>query len=150
LEKLWDPNAMPLSLRFLLENGTDAAWREATVTLTCPEGWRAQGRQPRHWTRPTALHSEATVTLSRVDARSRTVAPFWVQWPSDLSLDLNWHEAGMVPFHMTTQPGPGLTLYATNIDGPLEVAFDVQAEILTETGETIRHRLSVPVIVRPS
>jgi hypothetical protein len=149
VEKLWVPPAMPLVLRFLVANGTETAWREVSVRLSCPEGWSAEGRQPRHWIRPENWDTAATVTLEAVPALSRAVAPFWVRWPEPLDLQFNWHEGAEVPFHTTTQPGPGLTLHAEKLEEPLQVSFEVDVTIQTATGETIRRALTVPVAVLP-
>jgi hypothetical protein len=150
LDKLWVPEAMPLTVRLVLENGTDAIWSEVSVRLTCPEGWQAAGRMPRHWSRPKRMQDAARVVLNGLPMMSREVAPFWVSWPDDLALDLGWHEGDDVPFHATTQPGPGLTLYATNIDAPLEVTFDAEVTITTEEGETIKREIAIPVRVVPA
>ena len=149
VEKLWVPPAMPLVLRLLLENGTETGWDEVSVRLSCPEGWSAEGRQPRHWTRPENWHHDAAVTLQPVPARSRAVAPFWVQWPDELDLQFNWHEGAEVPFHTTIQPGPGLTLHADNIEAPIQLNFEADVTIHAAGGETIRRTLTVPVAILP-
>lgn len=150
LERLWEPNAMPLTLRLLVANGTGIPWAAVTVDLACPAGWRAQGRPPRHWPRPNALADRARVDLGAVLPATRAVAPFWLEAPHDLDLDLLWDERGAVPFHADTQPGPGLTLYARNIEDPIEVAVEVTVTITPEEGEAVARRLTVPVRVEPA
>ncbi|MBN1247383.1 MAG: hypothetical protein JXC32_06975 [Anaerolineae bacterium] len=149
LEKLWDSQAMPLTIRLLIENGTDTNWGDIDVRLTCPEGWQAAGRRPQHWTRPQAWQREASLSLGETPAKSRTVAPFWVKWPDGLELNLGWHEGRDVPFHATTQPGPGLTLYAANIDGPVEVAFEATVRIAPAGAAAIEKTLEIPLRVLP-
>jgi len=148
LEKQWTPEAMPVALRFLIENGTETDWQEVAVTLRCPEGWQAEGQQPQHWPRPTAMEREATLTLADVPALSRTVAPFWVQWPEGLMPDLLWHENAGVPFHLQPHPGPGITLYVTGTESAVETTFHVAVRITTATGETLHRELDVPVEIR--
>jgi hypothetical protein len=89
------------------------------------------------------------VTLASIQACRRAVAPFWVRTPESLALDLDWHEEPDVPFHTTTQPGPGVTLYATNRDAPIEIVFEAKARITTASGAVIERTLDVPVCVLP-
>jgi hypothetical protein len=149
LDKQWEPRAMPLTLRFLIEKGMETIWQEIAVTLSCPEGWAAEGRQPQHWTRPAALQRETLLIVSPVPAQRRIIAPFWVQWPDGLELELGWHEGPAVPFHTTTQPGPGLTLYAKGVTAPVEITFRVALRITTTTGEVLRRELTTPVMILP-
>jgi hypothetical protein len=149
VEKLWVPPAMPLVLRLLVVNGTETGWDEVSVRVSCPEGWLAEGREPRHWTRPVNWVSEPEIVLTSIPGRSRAVVPFWVQWPDGLDLQFNWHEGAEVPFHTTTQPGPGLTLHADNLEDPLALSFEAEMTIRTAGGDVIRRTLSVPVAILP-
>lgn len=149
LRKQWELHAMPLTIRLLVENGGDEPWDAVSIRLACPEGWKAEGRQPKHWTRPHAWAHEAFIEVGSVPARSRSVAPFWVQWPEGLTPDLGWHEGPQLPFHATTQPGPDLTLYATDITASVEVTFEAAVTIQTAGGETIERVLAVPVSIVP-
>jgi hypothetical protein len=147
--QLWNPQAMPLTIRMLIENGTSEDWEAVDVVLVCPKGWQAEGRPPRQWPRPQAMATEAGVNLPAVPAFSRAVAPFWVAAPPQLALDLGWHEGPHVPFHTTTQPGPGITLYAVGLDAPVEAAFEAAVRITTRAGDTIQRQLVIPVRVLP-
>jgi hypothetical protein len=146
LEKLWNPQAMPLTIRFLVENGTEFTCESVLVKLVCPMGWTAEGRQPLHWNQPKYPRQEVELNLGQIPAYSRTVAPFWVFWPSDLELNLGQQTA---PFHANTQPGSGLILYARNIDEPNEVTFNTSFSILVERQKTIQRELAVPIKVLP-
>jgi hypothetical protein len=150
LDKPWNPQEMPLTIRLLIENGTLSDWESVLVRLVCPTGWTAKGRQPRHWTRPESPSREAELGLGPTSARSRTVAPFWVLWPDDVALALSRREGLEVPFHATTQSGPGLTLYATNIDKALEVTFVATVRMTpAEGGDVIERVNEIPVRVLP-
>ena len=89
------------------------------------------------------------MTLAFIQACRRAVAPFWVRGPESLALDLNWHEGPDVPFHATTQPGPGVTLYAAHRATPIEMMFEANARIKTTSGAVIERTLDVPVRVLP-
>ena len=149
LEALWDPGAMPLTLRFLVVNGTGRELDDVNVWLTCPSPWVAQGRPPRLWQRPTALNTEASVDLGALPHLHQDVAPFWVVWPPELDLVLDWHERGDVPFHADTQPGPGITLYARNVTEPLEAIFTATLTAVPSDHRRVTRQINVPVKVLP-
>lgn len=149
-QKLWDRQAMPLTLRFLIENGTDTDWQEVSIELACPEGWGAAGRRPQHWDPPQTWERETAVTLGPTTSHSRIVAPFWVTWPEDLTLDLGRREGPQVPFHATTQPGPGLTLYAASVGEPIEVRFEATVRISKANQGSIQRTVTVPVTILPA
>ncbi len=150
IEKLWAAESMPLTIRLLIENGTESDWPKVTAELACPNGWHARGRQPQHWTQPQVWDCEAALTLGTIPACSRAVAPFWVRWPAELALDLDWHEGPEVPFHATTQPGGTLTLYAINAEEPVKVTFMATVRIASSGGDVVARSIEIPVRVLPA
>ena len=148
-DKLWDMQAMPLAMRFVILNGTSADWTKVVVELTCPQGWLAQGRQPRRWTRPDRITAGTVrLELGALPKGHRTVAPFWVQGPHDSYQWMNWNAPDR-PFHAPSQPGEGLTLYAAGIPEPVTAVFAAELHTVAADGREVRRSLAVPVVVIP-
>jgi hypothetical protein len=149
-DKLWDGPAMPLAIRLLVLNGTEQEWSDVAVELTCPEGWRAQGRQPQHWTRAEHLHAGTVhLELGALPPLSKTVAPFWVKQPTEIALLLGWDIGPEVPFHATSQPSEGLKLYTAGETSTGQVSFHAELRARMADGQEVRRQLSIPVqIVR--
>ena len=149
LDALWDPHAMPLTMRLLVANGTGLDLQDVNVTLTCPGPWVVAGRPPRLWEPPEAYDTNVTVDLGAVSHLHQEVAPFWVMWPPDLDLVVDWHDSPKVPFHANTQPGPGWTLYARDLPAPMEALFTATLAAVADNGIAVRRRITIPVKVLP-
>lgn len=81
-EDLSSPGEQPLALRFVVGNGTAEAWSDVSVILTCPEGWQAEARPPKHFLRPADLREgRVTAVLGEVPAGAKVVAPFCARGP---------------------------------------------------------------------
>jgi hypothetical protein len=143
----FDPGAMPFALRFLVGNHTDEDWSDVRVRVVCPPGWRAQGRQPRHWTPDDDLH-EGTVDLrlGPVAAGDRTVAPFWLRGPETWPVRFPWL-GDAHGLHEDTQPGPGLLIRTTAAGAAGSGTLDATLEATTRDGRTVSRRLEVPLRV---
>jgi hypothetical protein len=145
-DKLWDRQAMPLTIRLLVLNGTDQEWSDVAIELTCPEGWRAQGRQPQRWTRAEHLQTGTVhLELSALPPMSKTVAPFWVKQPADIALLLGWAAGPEIPFHATSQPGEGLKLYAADETSVGQVTFQAELHARMADGQDVRRQTDIPV-----
>jgi hypothetical protein len=145
-DKLWDRQAMPLTIRLLVLNGTDQEWSDVAVELVCPEGWEAQGREPRHWTRPEHLQlGTVRLELEALPPLSKTVVPFWVKQPADIALLLGWGIGPEVPFHATSQPSEGLELYAADERSAGQVVFRAELRARMAKGQEVRRQLTIPV-----
>jgi hypothetical protein len=145
----WDWSAMPLALRFVVENATQSEWKSLTIKLTCPEGWIAQGRRTRHWDQPEDMRpGTIALQLGSLAANSRTVAAYWIKAEQDFTLRIRWDDA-RIPFHAPSQPGVGLTLRTADI--PSQQVFNFQAEMIAQSkeGRTIQKKITVPVTILP-
>jgi hypothetical protein len=148
-DSYWRWDVMPLALRFLLGNHTDHDWREASVTLEIPDGWRAQGRAARHWTPDDRLETGIIrLNLGEVPRGGRTVAPFWIRAPFDFDLKIRWDDPKR-PFHAPSQPGDGLEVYARRIEQAHTATFVARLAATTADGHAIERRLEVPVKIIP-
>jgi len=146
----WDARVMPLSLRFVVLNATGQDWSDVVVTLTCPDGWRAQGRPPTHWPRPDALQNGAvTLHLGGLAALGRTVAPFWVQKPRGYDIRPSW-AGGPIPFHMPSQPGAGVTIHTPDVAVPEECEFMAELSVIAADGSPMRRKLTFPFRIAPA
>jgi hypothetical protein len=146
--KLWKLDEMPNSLRFVVANLSDEDWTDVKVYLTCPQGWSAQGRQPRHWPAPDQLRGgEVCLSLGPVARMTRTVAPFWVQAPGGKGL-FN-QPAEPVSSHYPSQPGEGLCLSSTDVTQPVQTTFTARLVALDSRGQQIETQLDVPVTLEP-
>ena len=144
--KLWDGQAMPLTIRLLVLNGSGEDWAGVSVALTCPQGWRAQGRQPQHWTRPDHLRpGTVRLELGALPSLERVVAPFWVEQPADIALLLGWGAGPEAPFHAASQPGEGLKLYAVDEASVGQVSFQAELCARMASGQEVRRQLTIPV-----
>jgi hypothetical protein len=147
-DQLFEPAAMPLSVRFLVHNGTVEDWEGAFVTLQCPNGWSAQGRQARHWTRPDHLEGGIVrLDIGRIPSGNRIVAPFWLRGPGRYPVRYPWLGEA-IGLHVDSQPGPGLTLITTGVTA--NESWLVEAELVAQapSGE-VRRRVAVPIEIRP-
>lgn len=147
----WKLEAMPLALRFVILNGTEQDWSNIVVELTCPTGWTAQGRRPRHWTRPDQMRSGTVrLELNDIPALTRIVAPFWVRGPHEYKMGFPSIDPTMPIFHEPSQPGSGIILPAMDIGAPEEVVFTVELRATATDGHDVRQYLSVPVMSMPA
>lgn len=144
VSQLWDMRAMPLALRFVVANGSGQDWASAEVTLACPGGWTAQGRQPRHWTRLDHPAGSVRLDLGPVPARGRTVAPFWIKPPGAIAPGDSWGDATR-PFHAPSQPGDGLILRAAGGGAQNDVIFTVELSARRADGSALARKLAVPI-----
>jgi hypothetical protein len=137
---------MPLALRFVILNGTEQDWSNLVVELTCPAGWTAQGRQPRHWARPDQMRSGTVhLELGELPKLGRIVAPFWVHGPHQYKMGFPSIDPSMPVFHEPSQPGAGINLPARAINAPDEVVFTAELRAMAADGQLVRDHLSVPV-----
>jgi hypothetical protein len=144
----WDLSEMPNALRFVVANLTDEDWTDVSVMLDCPEGWTAQGRQPKHWSMADDLRDgEIRLDLGSVPARSRTVAPFWVLAPGGRGLINQPDES--VSSHYPSQPGEGLTVLSAEVSQPVQVIFTARLVAAAGGGKTVENTLQVPVTIEP-
>jgi hypothetical protein len=147
--KLQERQAMPLTVRLLVQNGSGSDWSDVSVALTCPEGWQAEGRQPRHWTRPEHWAAGTSqVDLGRLPSWERTVAAFWLKGPDELGPCLGTSGAPE-PFHAISQPGPGLTLTCANAEAPTEATLEARLSARTHNGEEVQRTLTIPLRLLP-
>ena len=147
--KAWDARAMPLAVRFVILNGTNASWSDLSVALTCPEGWRAEGRPPRHWARPEKMApGTVRLELGELPAMGRTVAAFWVKGPQGWDPEWSWDNPAM-PFHYAKPAEEGLVLRSAEVQAPMETALQAELTATAADGSRIRRRLRVPVRVLP-
>jgi hypothetical protein len=147
----FDPAAMPLTLRFIVQNGSAVDWRAATVQLRCPPGWQATARRPLQWTPPVAdgaAASTARLDLGALATGARMVAPFWLDGPEAAAITPGWEVAlRRDSFHMPSQPGKGLVIPSRG--EPRELLFEARLTVETETGEHIERTIQVPVCFTP-
>jgi hypothetical protein len=148
--KLWDPQAMPLSLRFAILNDSGEDWFNVQVHLTCPDGWTAQGRRPLHWDAADSL-MPGTVKLALDDLATScgTVAPFWVSAPDSARISIIWWNESIGPFHQVSQPGEGIRLYTQDDGIAIKVRFRAELRAQTRRGKTIQKVIEVPVQIAP-
>jgi hypothetical protein len=147
--KLWDMDAMPLSLRFVIVNDTGDNWSNLRVTLECPDGWKAQGRRPLHWDPADNLESgKVALQLEDLPASTKTVAPFWVKNPDTVKISMVWWDTSVGPFHHTSQPGEGIRLFTIDPYGEVDVCFKAELHAKTAGGKTIRKLIEVPVEIK--
>ncbi len=145
---LWDNSALPNSLRFLVTNLTNEDWMDVKVYLTCPDGWLAQGRQPRHWPHPDRMESgEVCLVLGEIHKMTRMVAPFWVQAPGGKGL--SYHPTAPVSPHFPTQLTAGLCLSSSEITQTNQVTFTAQLLAVSSGGKEISSCLDIPVTIEP-
>ena len=143
----WDSRAMPLSLRFVIVNGTGEDWSDVTVKVHCPAGWLAQGRPAQHWPRPDALQpGDVTLKVGELAQMERAVAPFWVRGPQGYEIHSGWSDA-TIPFHAASQPGPGLTIATPDVETESEVLF--KAELTASTNGSTNKRMIVKYLDIP-
>jgi hypothetical protein len=145
--RLWDPQAMPFALRFVILNGTTTDWSDVSVTLTIPDGWTGQGRQPRHWPPPENMTpSCACVELGSLPALRREVAAFWIKQPDKLDLwrRFFWDRDG-IPFHKPVHSDRTITLYTNDQEPVPAVTFEAELVAKSADGQEIRRRIEVPV-----
>lgn len=147
--KLWINAELPNALRFIIANNTTEDWQNVQVKLTCPEGWSAMGRQPRHWPRPDDLQpGEIGLTLGTLANRSHTVAPFWVQAPGGRGL-LSILDRQPVSHHLPSHPGEVVQLADPDIYQTVHVEFTAELNATTLSGKTIQRKVLVPVDILP-
>jgi hypothetical protein len=147
--KLWDMQAMPWALRFLVVNATGSDWSDLVVELTCPDGWHAQGREPCHWMPPDQLQPGAVrLTLGTLPSSGRTTAAFWIEAKQKYEY-VDPREASKMPFHGVSQPGAGITVYARNIAEQQAYAFTARLSASSAKGGGIESILEVPVKIIP-
>jgi hypothetical protein len=143
----WDLSEMPNALRFVVANLTDEDWTDVSVMLDCPEGWTAQGRQPKHWSLADNLRGgKVRLELGSVPAMSRTVAPFWLLAPGGRGL-VNQPD-DPVSSHYPSQPGEGLTVLSTEVSQPVSTSFTAVLEVV-KVGEKIERELIIPLTILP-
>jgi hypothetical protein len=149
LRKLWDMRLLPLALRFVVGNATEMDWLDVKVDLYSPEGWKAQARQPLDWPKPEHL-SEGCVTLELGNLRSgdRKAAPFWIKGPEKYTLSRRWGETR--PFHVPSQPGPGINLWIDEVPDEEGVAYKAVLRARAKDGQVIVRNLDIPVIFYPA
>ncbi len=147
-EKTWDARAMPLALRFVVANATDADWRDVLVEVTCPDGWLVCARQPLHWTRPLRMARSARVHLGDLSSPGRTVAPFWVTGPGEYTVEWSW-DNDEVPFHHPARPEDGLRLRALGAAAP-DACFIAVLRATTASGTEVHREVRVPVRIIPT
>ena len=146
--KLWNLDELPNSLRFVVANLTDDDWTDVKVYLTCPDGWSAQGRQPKHWPQPDQLRSgEIYLDLGAVPHLTRTVAPFWIQAPGGKGLVSQ--SAETVSSHYPSQPGEGLCLSSADVTHPVQASFRARLVAVNSREQPLECRLDVPVTIEP-
>ena len=146
--KLWDLSEMPNALRFVVANLTDEDWSDVKVYLDCPEGWKAQGRQPKHWPPPDQLRSgEICLELGAVPRMARTVAPFWIQAPGGKGLISQMD--GRVSSHYPSQPGEGLCVSSAEVSQPVQATFTARLVAAVRGSKPVESTLRVPVTIEP-
>lgn len=146
-DSLFDPAAMPLSLRFLVHNGSDEDWADARVTLHCPDGWSAEAREARHWSPASRFQpGNVRVAMGPVPAGRRTVVPFWLRGPGSYPVRYPWLGEA-IGLHVDSQPGPGLTLVTTGVTADQTWRFEAELAAKTRTGQLTR-RVTVPLEIR--
>jgi len=146
----WKPQEMPLALRFVVANGTDTAWKEATVKVTCPPGWLIQGRAARHWEQPERLApSPVSVILGELAPGDRAVAAFWVRGPHLYDLASGW-DATVTTFHAPSQPGPGWALPSPEVMATEGTTFEATLRAVTADEHEVQRTLRLPVRTVPS
>lgn len=147
--KLWDMQAMPWTLRFLVVNATDNDWSNLAVELYCPEGWIAQGREPFHWMPPDQLEPGAVhLDLGALPSSERTTAAFWIEAKPKYEY-VDPREAAQMPFHAVSQPGVGITIYVRNVVEQQTYAFTARLSASLANGTAIASILEVPVKIIP-
>ena len=145
----WRWDHMPLALRFIVANFTNTDWINCYVDLECPQDWKAQGRLPLHWSYPDDLRTGVIrLELGELRKVARTVAPFWIKAPFDFEIITRWGDLNR-PFHLPSQPGAGLTVYARHIKGPIEGSFIAHLSMITVDHHHIERSLAVLVKILP-
>ena len=148
--KFWVLEDLPNALRFMIINNTSEDWQNVEVILTCPDGWSAMGRQPMHWPYPDQLQpGEVCLSLGRLEKKSHTVAPFWVQAPGGRGL-ISTAAGQLISQHLPSQTGETVHLVDPAIDKPVNVQFTAELITNTASGETIRRQIIVPVEILPA
>ncbi len=146
--KLWKLDELPNSLRFVVGNLSAEDWVNANVYLICPEGWLAQGRQPRHWPKPDQMAGgEICLALGPVPSMTRIVAPFWVRAPGGKGLTSRPDEP--VSSHYPSQPANGLRLSNADITQVYQGSFTARLVALNYSGQETISELVVPVTIDP-
>ena len=108
------------------------------------------GRQPMHWPYPDQLQpGEVCLSLGRLEKKSHTVAPFWVQAPGGRGL-ISMLAGQLVSQHLPSQTGETVHLVDPAIDQPVNVQFTAELITNTASGETIRRQIIVPVEILPA
>jgi hypothetical protein len=148
-ELQWRWDAMPLALRFILANFTGADWQDVRVQLLCPPNWLAQARLPRHWTPPDHLQKETTqLEIGPLANRKRAIAPFWIKAPFEFEVVNRWEDLKR-PFHIPSQPGPGLEVFTRQLDSLCSVNFTAIFTAASPQGTIIERCLEIPVKIIP-
>jgi hypothetical protein len=145
--ELWPDT--PLDLRFYVLNATDEDWKEARVRLTYPAGWRARGRAPRSWPKPTDLRPhEAMVELGPIPAGASRTAAFQLRGPNIYDTDVL--TKGLSP-HYPAEAGIGLRLPTAEVDARQETKLEaVLSATKAPGGKRVVRRLAVPVEIIPT
>jgi hypothetical protein len=148
-ELQWRWDVMPMALRFVVLNGTEIDWTDVSVTLKTHDGWQAQGRPTRYWTRPDRMAAGSIpLALGSLPASEHTVAAFWLKAPFNFE-NVNRWEDPQRPFHAPSQPGEGLEVLARRIETAQETVFTARLSATTVDGQRVERSLNVPVKLIP-
>jgi hypothetical protein len=146
---LFDWDAMPLTLRFLIRNHSGREWVSARVKLECSDGWQAQGRPELHWPPPDHLIGGAvTVDIGSIADSGQKVAAYWLKAPFEFEIINRWEDI-QAPFHAPSQPGDGLKVFARGLDVPRETCLTACLNAISADGQRLERRVNVPITILP-
>ena len=142
---LWEQRY--LDLRFYILNAASSEWSDLTVTLSYPEGWLGQDREPQYWLEPERLiPGKAIVRLGSLRPQQYRVAPFRLKGPHTYDTEYLTRNKSK---HYPSEYGPGVRLPTRETGTRLEASFEAVLRGRKSDGSLIERRLFVPVEIIP-